>query len=75
MIALEYLLERQLLPAGYIKISRLYTALNKFGLRPVFSICHKLFKPLLIRNLSGSKPSLYLFDFYRLGYLCSSKKS
>jgi glycosyltransferase involved in cell wall biosynthesis len=32
----------------------------------------RLFEPLMIRNLTGSHPSLLLLDVYRLGYLCNS---
>jgi len=29
-----------------------------------------IFKSLMVKNLVGSEPSLFLFDIYKLGYLC-----
>lgn len=60
-----------------IKIVKVYSKLKAFGLNKATSFVFKLTKPSLIKNLNSSYPSILLFDFYKLGYLCtltSSKK-
>lgn len=71
---LKYLLQHNLLSPDYIKISRLYATIKKLGLHSVFYFFHLLARPMLLKNLSGPNPSLYLFDFYRVGYLCKNDK-
>jgi glycosyltransferase involved in cell wall biosynthesis len=44
--------------------------LELFGLRGIVAWFFSNFEPHLIRNLTGSQPSLLIFDIYRLGYLC-----
>ncbi|GGD25816.1 glycosyltransferase family 2 protein [Flavobacterium orientale] len=52
-----------------------YKTLKKFKLDFVFSVKFKLFKSLLEKNILGNNPNLFLFDLYRLGYLCSLQAS
>jgi glycosyltransferase involved in cell wall biosynthesis len=70
---LKYLLEKRLLPEDYIKISRLYATIGKFGLKPLCRWFYTMVRPLIVKNLQGGKPSLALFDLYRIGYLCHSR--
>jgi glycosyltransferase involved in cell wall biosynthesis len=44
--------------------------LSGWGLLPFTSRLFRIFESLLVRNLTGSHPRLYLFDLYRIGYLC-----
>lgn len=51
-----------------------YSKIEKLGLRSaVFSI-YKKYEYALRKNLMSKKPSLFLFDIYKLGYLCSLNK-
>jgi glycosyltransferase involved in cell wall biosynthesis len=59
----------------HIKIYRVYSTLNKYGLLPVIAFSHRMLKPLLIRQLTSCRPSLFLFDCYRLGYLMNIKEA
>lgn len=48
-----------------------YKTLKKWGLVSFFVKFFILFKTLLEKNILGDNPNLFLFDIYRLGYLCS----
>ena len=73
LMALKNLVEKKLLPTDYVKISQLYTTIKSFKMNSVVALFFRLIKPLLLKNISGSNPSLLLFDIYRIGYLCSLK--
>lgn len=57
------------------KVSLLYNKLEKLKCTNLIIQLFKLFKPLLIKNFNSSYPSLFLFDFYRLGHFCTLKKN
>jgi len=57
------------------KVAQLYNKLKRFKLVDLIILLFKLSKPLLIKNFNSSSPSLLLFDFYRLGYFCTLKKT
>ena len=46
--------------------------LGKWRLTALFKGIYKLFRPLVRRNLLSSRPSLFLFNIYKLGYYLSS---
>ncbi|MEL1244161.1 glycosyltransferase family A protein [Flavobacterium sp. DGU11] len=71
---LKYLIDQKLIAADYIKIVKVYTRLKKFGLSPVLAMLHSAMNNAFRKNLVGSNPSLFIFDLYRLGYLCCLKK-
>jgi len=73
VVGLKYLLDNQLLPHHYIKLTKAYWRLQKFGLLAVMAVFHRTFRKAFRKNLLSSKPSLFIFDLYRLGYLCSLK--
>ncbi len=58
------------------KLLKNFVRLKKNGLLAVFTFFYRLFNPILEKNLVSGKPSLFLFDLYKLGYLCrlSQKK-
>jgi glycosyltransferase involved in cell wall biosynthesis len=68
---LKNLLEFQKVDGSEVRIVSIYKTLNKFGLRKPFTYLYKFLRPILLKNLKSSRPSLLMFDFYRLGYLCS----
>jgi glycosyltransferase involved in cell wall biosynthesis len=71
---LKYLIDQKLIAADYIKIAKVYTRLKKFGLSPALAMLHSAMNNSFRKNLVSSNPSLFIFDLYRLGYLCSLKK-
>jgi hypothetical protein len=50
---------------------RHYKTLKKWHLVTFFGQGFILFRGLLEKNILGNNPNLFLFDIYRLGYLCS----
>ena len=71
METLHFLIHNNSIDVNKVKIAKVYMKLKKIGLRPIFSFLHRLFKKKMEKNLLSAKPSLFLFDLYRLGYLCS----
>ena len=70
IIALKHLLDNQLIDPNYIKISKVFSIVNKLKLTQVFGVFYVITKKLFLKNLSSNKPSLFVFDLYRLGYIC-----
>ena len=74
LFGLKYLLNNDLISFDYLKISHLYHQLVKFKLRGTITFFFKIIQTSLLKNLSSNSPSLFIFDMYRVGYLCSLKK-
>lgn len=55
------------------KTTRLSNALKKLKLDGVTAFIFNKTKSLLIKNLESSRPSIHLFNFYRVGYYCTLK--
>jgi hypothetical protein len=70
---LSYLFEKNKMTAKESKIYFYYTILSKFHLVNVMSFCFEATKKLMHKNFDSSFPSLFLFDFYRLGFFCTIK--
>ena len=75
-VALQNLLlfyNRGAIDADTVKILKMYLKLKNrnllFAVRGFFSV----FRKPILKNLYSPKPSLFLFDLYRLGYLSSIK--
>lgn len=51
-----------------------YKTLKKLGLNKLFGKTFIYFKQSLEKNILGINPNLFLFDLYRLGYLCTLKQ-
>lgn len=54
-----------------ITILAYYKKLKKLGLEKPIQILYKRYEHVLRRNLLSKKPNLMVFDFYKLGYLCT----
>ena len=54
-----------------ITVLRYYNLLKIFRLRYLFSFIFNGLKPVVIRNLCGKNPKLFVFDFFKLGFLTS----
>ncbi|PWA07199.1 glycosyltransferase family 2 protein [Flavobacterium psychrotolerans] len=71
LLALKHLIDNRLLPTDYIRISKIFSKIKDLKLIPIFSFFHKTTRIPFLKNLSSTNPSLFLFDLYRLGYLCT----
>ncbi len=70
LFALKNLLDQNLIPLDYLKISRILHTLQKAHLITLVAFFHNITRFFLIRNLASAHPSLFIFDIYRLSYLC-----
>jgi glycosyltransferase involved in cell wall biosynthesis len=57
--------------AHYFRIIQAVERLKKLHLKAICAFFFQIFRPVLIKNLSGKHPSLLLFDCYRMGFFCS----
>ncbi len=71
VVGLKYLLDNKLLARDYIRISKMYYTLKKWRLKGIAAYLYKASKNTLKRNLTSAHPSMFLFDLYRLCYLCT----
>ena len=67
------LLEENKLKKQHYKVSVIYNKLKSLKLEKLLVFLFKLFKPLLHKNFNSNFPSIFLYDFYRLGYFCFLK--
>ena len=58
-----------------ISILKAYIILDNLLMKNIFVRITDLFKNLLKRNLYSKDPNLFLFDLYRLNYLCKIKNA
>ena len=58
-----------------ISILKAYIILDSLLMKNIFVKITDLFKNLLTRNLHCKDPNLFLFDLYRLNYLCKIKNA
>lgn len=70
LLALKNLLDRNLIAFDYLKISRLFHIIKRCQLVIFIGLIHNRISSLMINNLASSQPSLFIYDLYRLGYLC-----
>ncbi|KAB1158023.1 glycosyltransferase family 2 protein [Flavobacterium luteum] len=71
LLALKHLIDHQLIEADYLRISKLMSKIKDFKLLFAISFFFKKAQLSLLKNLSGKSPSLFIYDLYRLGYLCN----
>ena len=71
--ALNLFLNQKLIDHKYMKISRVKNILQKFKLDLLLSTIYPSLEENKI-NLLSNTPSLFVFDLYRLSYLCYISK-
>ena len=59
---------------SYVKLLKWHDKVCRLGMQPICSFIFNVTEPYLISNLISKTPSLKLFAFYKLGYLCSLKQ-
>lgn len=70
-----FLKQHQLIGQDYIKLLSFYDKLKKLGLDKSIYALGKRSKKQIEKNLLSNKPSLKLFDFYRLYYLIKLERN
>lgn len=71
VLGLKNLIDSNLIYQDYVKLSHYFQIIKKNHLTTFVSFGFKIFRPLFIKQLLSNKPSLFLFDLYRLGYYCN----
>ena len=69
--ALKYICESKKIKAHNISLLRAYTILKLLRLKQPLAWFFGKFELKIKANLKGKNPNLFIFDIYRLGYLCS----
>jgi len=70
---LQMLIEQKKIAPLRYRVSSIYKKIAYFKLTYFVSILFNFTKKILVLNFNSSFPSIYLFDFYRLGYYCNQK--
>ncbi|CAN1532045.1 glyco_like_mftF, transferase 2, rSAM/selenodomain-associated [Flavobacteriaceae bacterium] len=70
ILGLKYLIDHKLLPTDYVRISKIATRIDKLKLNFSFAFFYNISRFIFLKNLSSKNPSLFIFDLYRLSYLC-----
>jgi GT2 family glycosyltransferase len=65
---LKQLIESKIVSSKATRISHWKSRLDFFPTNKVIVFLFKAFRKALVRHLCASKPKLFLFDFYKLGY-------
>ena len=63
-------LKNNLIEHDDILITKVFARVKKFGLNSILSIMYKWFGKRFEKNLLSNNPSMFIFDLYRLTYLC-----
>ncbi len=74
--AINLFIKSGLIDPNYTLISRTHKTISKLKLGFIFNNIYNHFKAKFEKNLLSNRPSLFIFDFYRLCYYChlNSKK-
>lgn len=59
--------------ADFVKMLSVYRQFKKTGMKLPAALFYKLFEKTMFNNLTSGKPSLFVFNLYRLSYICSLK--
>lgn len=72
---LNTLINKSIILDNETRLSKLRTRLRRFGLCSLLVFIFHTFEKIIRKNLTSNRPSLLLFDLYKLGYFCSLKES
>lgn len=72
--SLVYFEQQGTIPHNYRPLQKAYLKLKKYRLSGVFRRLAGVGRPLIERNLLSSRPSLFLFDVYKLHYFVKLKQ-
>lgn len=68
---LMYLQKQQKIKSNEIKLLKSFENLKKIKLNSIISFFYKKYSKKMESNLNSNKPSLFIYDIYKIGYLCS----
>ncbi|MFV8442791.1 glycosyltransferase family 2 protein [Flavobacterium sp. LB2P44] len=68
---LMLLYEGKKIDIEFVRLLQLYHFLKKTRLTHIISQIHPFLEKSLLKNLTGNNPNLFLFNWFRMGYLCS----
>ena len=68
--AIDLFVKQDLLPSNYTRITKVYTAIKNKGISNILSSIYLKYESSFRKNLLSKKPSLKIFDLYRLTYYC-----
>jgi hypothetical protein len=68
---LVYLYEEKKITQNFSKLISLLLLLNKLKLTYFVSKFYLLFEKVIFKQLEGKNPSLFVFNLFRIGYLCN----
>ena len=68
---LLYLQEQQKINSNEIKLLKSFKNLKRIKLNGMISFLYKKYSKKMEFNLNSNKPSLFIYDMYKIGYLCS----
>lgn len=68
--AINLFVKQDLLPANYTQITKVYAVVKNNGISKLLSYIYIKYESTFKKNLLGKKPSLLIFDLYRLTYYC-----
>jgi glycosyltransferase involved in cell wall biosynthesis len=73
VVGLKNLVDSRLISSDYVRLSHYFQIIKKCCFQPLVAFGFKIFKTFFLKQLLSKKPSLFLFDLYRLGYYCTLK--
>lgn len=59
--------------SNHLRLVVFYNKIRKYGSDKFIRMIFPLFKSFIVKNLTSKNPSLFLFQVYKLGYLCTLK--
>lgn len=65
------LYEKEIITIKFVKLIQLYHFLKQTKCTFIISKIHSVFEKYQLRNLTGKNPNLFLYNWFRMGYLCS----
>jgi glycosyltransferase involved in cell wall biosynthesis len=68
------LYEEQKIDINFVRLLELYHFFKITKATRLTSKIYGIFKKPLLKNLTGNNPNLFLFNLFRIGYLCSIKQ-
>jgi glycosyltransferase involved in cell wall biosynthesis len=72
---LDFIIDSKIIPKLDSKIITAYEVLNKLKLTQIVAFIFKKSENKIEANLLSENPSLYLFDWYKLGYFCKIRSN
>lgn len=70
---LSFLYQSNQIDKSYFRLIYFLDFLKKYKISFMLSSIYLFFESKILKNLEGSNPSLFVFNFFRVGYLCTLK--